>query len=206
MMLASSLAAESDDWPEPVDFPPSAFQHLPSQVPVAPQGGQSASEPISQTEKGSQKKLWPFKRKAASGKNDKIPPPTEAHIVKVGPKDPPAAPYPLLRLPMPIHSGQGVVASGFYLLRIRNHEGSTRQAELLQRNQPVMAMALTEVPSDETSGPITQADPRQPPRQVAEVRLTPDLKAIVFVWKQDKSRYESPPFPVATDQRPSLTF
>lgn len=205
-----SAQAADEDWPDRIEYP-----HLPK--PPQPIKQQS----LNQGEKGESKlkKLWPFKKdpqKAAAKALEKQPPPSEEQITKVGPRLSLPSPDPLLRLPLPIKSDEGIIPAGFYLVHLTGGDNNQpRNVMLIQKNKAVLRFAVqsTGTLDDEnkaetgTSSPIKKL-PQAPasPGLKAEIKLTPDQKGLIIVVKNDQERFESEAFPVTTDQRHVITY
>lgn len=205
-----------EDWPDQIDFPQNKSQTLPSppsQFQV--QGGSSAgsSGPVSVVKP---KKRLHFK--SLTQKKDNRPVLTEDQIVNVGPRDVPAKADPLLRLSIPVETDSGrLVPAGIYILQPVNTEnadsGQERLFSLSQRNRVVMQLKAHSVGAEEdnfhqtgTASPISKLPSKEPPSGKAEARLSEDLKSVTFIYQQGGSRYESDPYPVAVDRRPTLGF
>jgi hypothetical protein len=192
-------ATESTEWPDEIDYPPQAFpQGSPMNpgTPAAPQKAASGEKtPL-------RKKLWPFSKTKA----DKTPPPTEAQIVNVGPKEPPPSPNPLLRLSVPFYGDTGIIPSGIYLVGIKAVSADVRELTLMKQNRPVYSFQVqrSQVAIEESPiGPI-KAPPRPPLRM--EARLSGDQKSLRVILVEGEVRYESAAFPSAVDTRHQLTF
>ncbi len=227
------LAAWSEDneaWPEPVYFPQSNEQTAPTAANKPPISKSSPLTQATASKTGAEPnsphhrhRLWPFGAK--TDKPDEpfrvIPPKPSAKIA-----DPPASPYPLLRLTMPIVTEQGVIAPGFYLVKPETTSGNSKiitpanatidanSPLLLTRQNQVMArIAIHEVQlPDETiaetgtPSPITKANPNIPTRLKIEALLSDDQKTLTLRVKTGSKQFESDAFPVGTDPRRLLTY
>jgi hypothetical protein len=203
------------DWPEPIYFPQAQPEAPNAQA--APHGGAPAgTKPSEQTIEKKKKKRWPFGKSQAKSK-----PLTEAQITKVGPKDPPPSPYPLLRLSMPIETGSGTITPGIYLVKPGEESsnpdsvelGSYKRFILTRENKPILVfkvhpvnlpdenMALTGTPS-----PLSSTKPIPSTIARAETQISGDLKSLVIVLKEGDNRLESDPFPISIDKRHILSF
>jgi len=209
---ACSWADDSDDWPEPVYFPQTQTQPTASQP--TPEKKNTPDKASPKEKKG----IWPFKRKDKQAVGN---PQTEEQSKKSGPKDPPASPFPLVRLAMPIQADTGIIAPGIYLVKPAEEADKPDsptpdggKTVYLTRQNKIMVKLVTHLvkPVDEnmavtgTSSPLTKVDPKAPPVLSVEAKLSTDLKTIIFIVKEGEQRFESAPFPVATDQRRLLTF
>jgi hypothetical protein len=197
-------AADTDDWPDPIEFHP-ALMRPPVVNPVLPQNGNisgSTGQDLQKLE-GSRKGIWPFRRDKKEKKDQK--PPTEAQIVRVGPKDPPAYPDPLLRLSFPIHTEQGILQPGYYLVRQLKQSAQERTLALTRQHQTVLEFNVSAV-ADEPASPIQPVDRTALPKVSVEILLSPDKKTLTVLLKEGNKRYESQAFPVATDTRRKLAF
>lgn len=196
----------NESWPEPVYFP---------QKPVEQGPTQAAAKPETKEKKG----LLPFRRKQKTIEQKSR---TDETIIKVGPKDPPPSPFPLLRLSMPILADTGIIAPGIYLVKPvgkttsggEEHSTPERKAIALTRQNKILAEITVHAvqKQDEnlaltgTSSPITKVNPKAPPVLKAQAQVSTDLKSITITVQEGDYRFESDPFPVANDQRHILTF
>lgn len=206
--------ADSKDeiWPDPVYFPQKTDGTpllQPKLLPTKPE----------KEKKG----IWPFNHKKAPPQ----PIPTEEQIVKVGPKDPPPSPYPLVRIPMIIQTELGLVQPGIYL--IKPAQSKTAEATALppqsgdapagktfiltQRDRLILQFQVHPIslpdPNIETEGtasPLTKTDKKLPTPMKVEVKISADRKTLTIQVTQDGQTFESPSFPTATDRRPVLQY
>ncbi len=206
----SGWADETESlWPEPVYFPQRSDQ--PTTTPLLPTDKKS-------TDKKSGKRLWLF-----GGKNDnsKIPQPSMEQILQVGAKEPVASPYPLLRLPMPIETGQGLILPGIYLLKPAYASPAvptatskdTRVLILSQRNQDVLQFSVRTKPSEDpnlvtegTPSPLSKVTPKTVTPFKAEARISADHRSLIIQLKGGDQTFESEAFPIATDRHHLLTY
>jgi hypothetical protein len=231
----SAWADDSDAWPEPVYFPQKSQQPAPEAVIPAKKPESLAEKPDNgdSTVKKSLGKLWPFKAKTPKKKQAFNVVPPKPSALKA---DPPASPYPLLRLSMPIVTEQGVIYPGFYLIKpdtasasagtgipgmrtgnedthpkVALNAGSalllTRQNQILARIPIHTATGPDEnVEKTGTPSPITTANPNLPPVLRVEAQLAPDQKTLRLLVTSGSHHYESDAYPVGTDTRRMLTF
>lgn len=197
--LNAALAdSATETWPEPVYFPQKTDGTplmQPKILPVKPE----------KEKKG----FWPFNRKQAESK----PIPTEEQIVKVGPKEPPASPYPLIRLPMPVQTESGVISPGIYLIKPITEAAEGRIFLLSQRDrillkfqtQPV-SLPDANLDKEGTPSPLSKTDQKLPEPMKAETRLSDDKKTLRIQVTENGKTYESNWFPTATDRRPVLRY
>lgn len=208
----SALADGEDDfWPEPVYFPQKAEQ---APVSKAPQSKADAGN--DKTSQSKEKK--PFWRFWDKPKESKKPVPTEEQIVKVGPKDPPASPFPLIRLPMPFETEEGVISSGIYLLKpdpdpLKQSDPAGKAFVLTQRNQTLLRFSAHPVTAQDpnmvkegTPSPLTKRDPEAPEPIKVEIRVSPDNRTLTIRLRQGDQTLESPAYPTANDRRQILTY
>ena len=225
----TSWADDSDPWPQQVYFPQRSDQAAtPATAPAAkknqPASGQILEgAPISTD---SEKKHWHFRKKEkAKDAYHAVPPKPSAEQA-----DPPASPYPLLRLPMPIITDQGIVQPGIYLIKtevsdpkigsqtfVQKAPKAVITAEkplLLTRQNQVFAsipIHTSAMPDEDTDGPngdgpITKVDPKLPDRIKVEAELSDDQKTIHLLITNGKQHYESDEYAVGVDLRHKLTF
>lgn len=201
----NAWAADESDWPAPVDYPPT---QLAAPRPAAAPPAEKKSKLFG---------IFPRKKKIDPASVNTVGSPLSEHK----PQEPLASPYPLLRLSMPIETGAGVLPAGIYLAapapKAEDEKNDPKQRAflLLQRNEPVLRVSFTqyEGPSDNevvngTPSPLqkTTAGQNALPLRHLEARLKPDGKSMIFVWEEDDVRFDSPPYPVVRDPRPSLKF
>jgi hypothetical protein len=201
----SALAAD-DDWPAPIDYPPT---QLAAPRPAAP--------PPAEKKSGRLFGIFPRKKKIDPASVNTVGSP----LSESKPQEPLPSPFPLLRLSMPIETGAGVLPAGIYLAAPapkgegEGNDPKQRALLLMQRNEPVLRISFTqyEGPSDNeiingTPSPLqkTTAGKEALPLRHLEVRLKPDGKSMIFVWEEDDVRFDSPPYPVISDPRPNLKF
>jgi hypothetical protein len=195
--------SDTESWPDQLYFP---------QRPEKPLTAPAQKAPKKQT--ASQKSHWRFKRK---GKADKNPLPTDAQMLNAGPRETQPSPYPLLRLPMPLQTGTGILAAGIYLVQPDNSKpdqaASQRTLVLVQRNEAVLKVPLTAYQGENenvaltgTASPLQTANPNLPVVIKVQARPSEDLKSVTLILKVGDRRFDSAPFPVATDQREILHF
>ncbi len=193
-----------ESWPEPVYFP---------------QKQTTPDKPAStKAEKEEGKKwFWPFGDKASKEASAGTQPLSE---MKTGPKDPPASPYPLIRIPMAFQTNQGNISSGIYLLKPNpcGNEASTGQTtntcfSLTQRNSRLLIFEAHPVSlpdinqaKEGTPSPLSKADRTKSDPLTAKIRLSPDQKTLSLQIQQGQNTLESDAFPVFVDQRTILTY
>lgn len=213
--MADNTDNNDDFWSPPVYFPQRSTQ--------------SAVQPVKSTTpskntKPSLIKKFSHKLNPVHNKDPyaKMPALSEEQITQVGPKDPPVSPYPLLRLSMQIQGANGMVPPGIYLLKPAQRQGDSASSEslrdsltvtLTQRGKALFNVKLTAKPNQDenlekegTSSPLSKTDPSLPQRMQAEAVISADLKSLVIRIEQQGRIFESQPFPVATDQRPVLSY
>lgn len=201
----------TDTWPEPVYFPQKTDGTpllQPKTMPVKPDP--SKSNPIKSNKE--KKGIWPFNRK----KEAVQPALSEEQIVKVGPKEPPASPYPLLRIPMPIQTESGLIQPGIYLIKPltgASPDGSGKTFLLTQRDRVVLQFQVqtttlpdANIEKEGTPSPLSKTDPKLPTPMKVETKVSDDRKTLTIQVTQDNQTYESPSFPTATDRRPVLRY
>lgn len=208
----SAWAADETEWPDQLDFPPAANwqnTHQPLNQPAnqAP-STQPKAEPKTEASHGkgklsALKKMNPFKRKPKEA-----PAPTEEQVTKVGPRDFPARPDPLLRLPMKLKIQDLTVMPGFYLVRQLSHDPSNRELALTQQNRIIAKFTVRPISkqAQPDSGAISKVDPKVPAPVSMDTRISPDHQSVVILLKEGESRYESDPFPTQLDQRPVISY
>lgn len=207
------MADSTDEtWPDPVYFPQKT------------DGTPLLQPKLLPTKAEKEKKgLWPFNHK----KEKPQPIPTEEQIIKVGPKDPPPSPYPLVRIPMIIQTELGLVQPGIYLIKpapSKTVEASALPPQsgdapvgkvfiLTQRDRLILQFQAHPIslpdPNIETEGtpsPLTKTDKKLPTPMKAEVKVSTDRKTLTVQVTQDGQTLESPSFPTATDRRPVLHY
>lgn len=209
IMPVAIADSTEESWPEPVYFP---------QKQTTPDKPANTKPEKENGKKEDDKKwFWPFGDKASKEAPTSIQSPSE---MKTGPKDPPASPYPLIRIPMAFQTSQGSIPSGIYLLKPSpcGNEASTGQTtntcfSLTQRNNrllvfeahpvslPDINMTKEGTPSPLSKANITKSDPL-----TAKIRLSPDQKTLSLQIQQGQNTLESEAFPVFVDQRTILTY
>lgn len=212
-------AFAEDDWPNPIDFPPSSFN--------TPRPALRSAE--KKKEHGRKFPWFGRGKRAASSETA----PTGGASNKGKPQEAPPRPFPLLRLATAIQTSNGVLPAGLYLAtpvseasahrpesapekapgKKTSSDPNRRTLTLLQRNQPCLTLSLmrfTGLDDNQklygTASPIEKIDPKAPPSQSIEARLSPDRKSITFIWREEETRFDSIPFPVVIDTRPTLRF
>ncbi|WP_303672880.1 hypothetical protein [Vampirovibrio chlorellavorus] len=193
-----------ENWPEPVYFP---------QKQTTPEKDVSTKP-----EKDEGKKwFWPFEKKAAKETPGASQAPNES---KTGPKDPPASPYPLIRIPMAFQTNQGPIPTGIYLLQPSPCQPASDPSKpshkcfsLTQRNKRLLVFEAHPVSlpdinlaKEGTPSPLSKADPQKPDPLIANIKLSPDQKTLSLQVQQGQNTLESDPFPVFVDQRTILTY
>jgi hypothetical protein len=201
--LACANSAE-DSWPEPVYFP---------QKQTTPEKAVN----IKPEKEAGKKWFWPFGEKASKKASDT---PQAQSDSKTGPKDPPASPYPLIRIPMTFQTSQGAIPPGIYLLQPSpcDPESTPNQTastcfSLTQRNKRLLVVQTHPVnlpdmnlAKEGTPSPLSKADLKKPDPLTAKIKLSPDQKTLFFQIQQGQNTMESDPFPVFVDQRTILTY
>jgi len=231
--LAVVWADDTGDWPAPVNFPQRSEQDPSNPVMQSGKPGPASSGQFADGAPGivpEGKKKLRFKRRSKQEAGQK----TTYHAVPSKPSDeqadPPASPYPLLRLPIPIITDQGVVPAGIYLIKTELTDpkiGSQTFVQkapkavidgekpllLTQKNQVVARILIHKaVMPDEnkeetgTSSPITTADPKIPVPIRVNAELSPDQRTIHLTVNNGKHYFESDDYAVGTDLRHKLTF
>lgn len=200
-------------WPEPVYFPQKEEQETLNTNPKpALIKADNTTTPAPPKKK---KRFWPFSGKP---KESEKPIPSEEQIVKVGPKDPPASPYPLIRLPLPFETEEGILQPGIYLLKPDSTTPSgDKQGDayflLTQRNKTLLKFSTHKVPTQDanlsvegTPSPLSKRDPHAPEPLKVQIRLSPDNRTLTIIIQQADQTRESPAYPTATDRRQILTY
>ena len=231
--------SSSEAWPEQVYFPQRADQEEPPAAsalkqgrPATPTDGQYADGSPGVTPEP--KKHWHFKKRNKSAEAPNSKDQEEFHAVPPKPSaqkaDPPASPYPLLRLPMPIITDQGIIPPGIYLIKTEVNDpiiGSmtavykapkavingekplllTRQNQVMARI-PIHAATLPDenVEQTGTTSPITAINPKLPPSLKVRAELSADQRRLHLVVTHGSQHYESDEYTVGTDLRHKLTF
>ncbi len=198
-----------ENWPEPVYFPQK--QTTPDK------SANTKPEQENGKEEDGKKWFWPFGKKAAK----EAPGASQAqNESKTGPKDPPASPYPLIRIPMAFQTNQGPVPTGIYLLQpgpcqpaSDPSKPSQKCFSLTQRNRRLLVFEAHPVSlpdinlaKEGTPSPLSKADLKKPDPLTATIKLSPDQKTLRFQVQQGQNTMESDPFPVFVDQRTILTY
>lgn len=219
LLLPKVFAAEETDWPEPVYFPQNVPQ-APAAMPTNTKGQTPVNGTASEKKETHRKgRFWPFAGRAKQEPAQAI---SEDAIIKVGPKDPPASPYPLLRLFSPVLTNAGVINAGIYLVKPGEKpnaadDKASNQEEvsiiLTRQNVPLHRLKLhaSKAPDSDTTlsgtpSPISRTHPEKPEPLTVQAELSPDQKTIQILMKEGNHRYESEPFSVGIDQRPLLNF
>ncbi len=209
--MADTTDTSNEYWPEPVYFPQKT-----EQAPLGnnPQAALNKTEPHSPSQ-STKKRSWPFFGKP---KEPEKPLPTEAQITKAGPKDPPASPYPLIRLPMPFETAESIIQPGMYLLKPDPTPNTHGNAEslyflLTQRNKTVLRFNTHPVATPDanlavegTPSPLSPRNPNAPTPMKVQIRVSPDQRTVTLLIQQAGQTWESPTYPTATDQRQILTY
>lgn len=192
---------------------------------MQPTDGQYADGAPGITPEPKTKKTWHLKNKKEKGPYHAVPPKPSAEQA-----DPPASEYPLLRLPMPIVTDQGIVPAGIYLIQTEVHDPKIGSLTALQKapkavlngekpllltraNQVIARIPVhpAEMPDENqeetgTSSPITQANPKIPVPIKVRAELSDDQKSLHLVVVSGKRQYESDEYPLGLDLRHKLTF
>ncbi len=211
--------SSTEYWPDRVEYLPAPPQ-VQKPAAVFSEAQQAAATPQKQVkhkqkDKDSDEKKPGFWAKRRKAKEDKKPGPSEEQIVEVGPRDIPASPDPLLRLPMPIRVEGGIIPAGFYLLHARNIGPTSAELVLIQKNSPVLRFSVSRDggTDDDNKTETGTASPIEklplPPGQAlrkAEIKLSADQQSLVIVLLDNKTRYSSAPFPLAVDQRHRIGY
>lgn len=213
----TALAASDEAWPEPVYFPQRSEQTS-TQNPLA-------SQPEKDKDAHSKKKrdLWPFN-------NHKEEPPAlkqEEKSSKAG-REPLASPYPLLRLSLPIQSGeQGVIQPGIYLVKPSTSANKKADPDnatpadsrtgkvflLTQRDRLILRFKALPIPNidsnletEGTPSPLSKKDPEKPTPMRSRIRMAEDGQSLVIQVLENEQAFESPSFPTVTDPRKILSY
>jgi len=216
------FAEESTDWPEAVYFPQRSEQ--------VKQASQSPVQSKNSAKPHRFSRLWPHRTKKL--KDEKEKPPYSA----VPPKpvaeqaDPPPSPYPLLRLPMPIITEQGVVPAGIYLVKTELSDPMIGSATAVQKKPKAILTGETRIlltrqnvalasipihaagaPKDDGEGggsasPITSVDAKVPPIVKIRAELSSDKQTLHLLILEGNHYFQSGEYPVETDTRRKLTF
>jgi hypothetical protein len=204
-----SWADESnEDWPDAIYFPQRAEKPQDSSAHRAVQGGSTVGSTGPTNEKPEKKGIWPFRhdpKKQAEKEARNQKPPTDEQITQVGPKETPAYPDPLLRLLFPIHTDQGIIQPGFYLVRQLDKQASERTLALTRQHQVIFKFNVSGI-QDISQGPIQPMDRAAPPKLSMEARLSDDQKTLTLILTEGAKRYESQAFSTAVDTRKILNY
>lgn len=210
--IASAMADTTDDyWPEPVYFPQKEDQAtLKANPKPALIKAENTTAPAPQ-----KKRFWPFPGKPKASEK---PIQTEEQIVKVGPKDPPASPYPLIRLPLPFETEETILQPGMYLLKPDSTTPNGDKQDdayflLTQRNKTLLRFNTHTVPTQDvnlsvegTPSPLSKRNPHAPEPLKAQIRVSPDNRTLTIIIQQADQTRESPAYPTAADRRQILTY
>jgi hypothetical protein len=211
--LSPALAdSDSDDWGNPIDPPPIS---RPKPAPAAP-------APLTF------KSFIPhFGKKGGRGKSSVTNTNPAAGAVEddTRPLDTPSRPFPLLRLSRTIQTGEGGTLSPGIFLAVSgkvdaNHpfgeppkDAMHRSMTLLQRNEPCLYVTLNrDGQVDETGqapgapSPLTKVDPKSPPVIRVETQVSENGQSVTFLWREDRMRFRSEPYPIVLDSRPALRY
>jgi hypothetical protein len=198
-------------WPEPVYFPQKEDQPALNTNPK-PTLTKSANNTTAPPKK---KRFWPF---SGNPQKSEKPIPTEEQIVKVGPKDPPASPYPLIRMALPFETEEGILQPGIYLLKPDSTTSNDSKADsafflLTQRNKTLLRFKTHKVPTQDTNlaiegtpSPLSKRNPHEPEALKVQIRVSPDKRTLTIIIQQANQTLESPAYPTATDRRQLLTY
>lgn len=205
---AEESSDSSSDWPDEVEFKPTTgapkyFEKTDNpliQRYNATDPESSNNIPVTTTPKPKKK----FSLRHPFGK--KPPPPLrEDQIVRVGPRDYPAATDPLLALPVSVQL-DSVVKPGFYLVKQVKDDANTRQLTLMRENREMGHISLNLV-SENKNSPLEQEVKKSPVPQtpvlstVLSPKVANEQQTLVIVLKEGEKRYESAPVPVYLDTR-----
>lgn len=211
------MADSDDSWPEPVYFPQRSEQ-------TNTQGAMT-NQPGKDKETHPKKKLdlWPFNNQ----KEEPPAPQPEEKSSKAG-REPLASPYPLLRLSLPIQSGdQGVIQPGIYLVKpftsaakqtdpdnpIPSDSQSGKVFLLTQRDRLILRFKAHPIPNTDanlategTPSPLSKTDPEKPTPMRSRIRVAEDGQSLVIQVLENEQTFESPSFPTITDSRKILPY
>jgi hypothetical protein len=214
----SAFAADdTDDWGNPIEPPP-----MPRPKPAA-QAAPSFSF----------KSMLPHLGGRRGGRSkpsaENTNPSAGAVSDESRPLDPPARPFPLLRLSRTIQIGNGaVLAPGMFLAvsgRVTSDhpfgqppkDDKQRIMTLLQRNEAYLVVTLdredpygTAIGPDgqgaDAPSPITKIDLKSPPVVRVETQVSEDGQSVTFLWKEEQLRFRSKPYQILVDSRPALRY
>jgi hypothetical protein len=141
------------------------------------------------------------------------------------PLDPPSRPFPLLRLPRTIQTPDGGTLPPGIFLAVSGKvseahpfgepptDAAHRTMTLLQRNQPCLVVTLDSDTQIDENGqapdapsPLSKTDRKAPPVVRVEAQVAENGQSLTFLWKEDRLRFRSAPYPVQLDSRPALKF
>lgn len=194
----SNQLEEDDSWKSIIDIddPPPPPAPAP-QVQTDP--SRPATLPGMPPPEKKKSRWWPFGRKAA----DEKPVPDEK-ITQVGPRQYPAQPDPLLRLPVSIQPEEAAptLLPGFYLARLTPPDTPTTLT-LLQYGKAVTTIPLHPTESV-TEGPVQPINGK--PQPMVRVRLSENQKMLTILVKHGTQLYESPALPTVLDRKPVIQY
>ena len=217
-IVSSAFAADdADDWGNPIEPPPMP-RPKPAVQPAPSFSFKSMLPHFGKGKGGHSKPSAENTNPSAGAVND-----------ETRPLDPPARPFPLLRLSRTIQVGNGVtLAPGMFLAvsgRVTpDHpfgqppkDDKQRIMTLLQRNEAYLVVTLDrEDPYSTSTGPdgqgadapspLTKIDPKSPPVVRVQTEVSEDGHSVTFLWKEEQLRFRSKPYPVLTDSRPALRY
>jgi hypothetical protein len=216
------FAEESTDWPAAVYFPQRSEQ--------AKQASQSPVQSKNSAKPHRFSRLWPHRTKKAKDEAEKppysaVPPKPVAEQA-----DPPPSPYPLLRLPVPIITQQGVVPAGIYLVKTELSDPMIGSATAVQKKPKAILTGETHIlltrqnlaiasipihaadaPKDDGEGggiasPIKAVDAKIPPIMKIRAEFSADMKSLHLFLTNGNAYFKSNEYPVENDTRRKLTF
>jgi hypothetical protein len=226
----------SEAWPEPSYFPQRVEQTESSALqqgkPAPVTDGQFGEGAPTITPAGKKKLHFRKKNNKKNRKEEKEKEPFHAVPPKPSAQkaDPPASPYPLLRLPMPIITNQGIVQPGIYLIKTEIDDPKIGSMTFVQEkpkaeldeNKPLLLTRQNQVMAripihpatlpDEnmaqtgTTSPLSPTNPKIPPPIKIRVEFSADQRSLHLVVTNGNQHYESDEYAIGTDLRRKLTY
>jgi len=214
----SAFAADdTDDWGNPIEPPP--MPRPKPAAPAAPSFSFKSMLPHFGGKKGGRSKPSAENTNPSAG----------AVTDETRPLDPPARPFPLLRLSRTIQIGNGAVLMPGMFLAVSGRvtsdhpfgqppkDDKQRIMTLLQRNEAYLVVILeredpygTATRPDgqgaDAPSPLTKIDPKSPPVVRVETEVSEDGHSVTFLWKEEQLRFRSRPYPTLVDSRPVLRY
>jgi hypothetical protein len=216
------FAEDSTNWPEAVYFPQRSEQ--------AKQASQSPVQSKNSAKPHRLSRLWPHRTKKAKDEAEKppysaVPPKPSAEMA-----DPPPSPYPLLRLPVPIITQQGVVPAGIYLVKTELSDPMIGSATAVQKKPKAVLTGETRIlltrqnvaiasipihaagaPKDDGEGggstsPIKAVDAKIPPIVKIRAELSADQKTLRLFILEGNHYFKSDSYSIEIDARRKLNF